>query len=52
MVDERGNCDSGYEEEIVRADVPSRRAESKYTLKQVSVTMEYYGGELNGVSYF
>ncbi|MFS7946330.1 Photosystem II CP47 reaction center protein [Helianthus anomalus] len=36
---------------IVRADVPFRRAESKYSVKQVGVTVEFYGGELNGVSY-
>nr|XP_048335016.1 photosystem II CP47 reaction center protein-like [Ziziphus jujuba var. spinosa] len=36
---------------IVRADVPFRRAELKYNVKQVGVTVEFYGGELNGVSY-
>ncbi|KAI3945350.1 hypothetical protein MKW92_027881 [Papaver armeniacum] len=36
---------------IVRADVPFRRAESKYSVEQVGVTVEFYGGELNGVSY-
>ncbi|CAA0822143.1 Photosystem II CP47 reaction center protein [Striga hermonthica] len=36
---------------IVRADVPFRRAESKYRVEQVGVTVEFYGGELNGVSY-
>ncbi|CAN6454631.1 unnamed protein product [Victoria cruziana] len=36
---------------IVRADVPFRRAESKYSIKQVGVTIEFYGGELDGVSY-
>ncbi|KAL5642676.1 hypothetical protein ACJX0J_003416 [Zea mays] len=39
------------EEGIVRADVPFRRAESKYSVEQVGVTVEFYGGELNGVSY-
>ncbi|KAL4271113.1 hypothetical protein AHAS_AhasUnG0022500 [Arachis hypogaea] len=34
---------------IVRADVPFRRAESKYSVEQVGVTVEFYGGELNGV---
>ncbi|KAL5644594.1 hypothetical protein ACJX0J_002069 [Zea mays] len=34
-----------------RADVPFRRAESKYSVEQVGVTVEFYGGELNGVSY-
>ncbi|KAL5643403.1 hypothetical protein ACJX0J_004830, partial [Zea mays] len=37
------------EEGIVRADVPFRRAESKYSVEQVGVTVEFYGGELNGV---
>ncbi|PHT61818.1 Photosystem II CP47 reaction center protein [Capsicum annuum] len=36
---------------IVRADVPFRRAELKYSIEQVGVTVEFYGGELNGVSY-
>nr|GEU74015.1 photosystem II CP47, chloroplastic [Tanacetum cinerariifolium] len=36
---------------IVRADVPFRRAESKYSVEQVGVTIEFYGGELNGVTY-
>lgn len=36
---------------IVRADVPFRRAESKYSVEQVGVIVEFYGGELNGVSY-
>jgi hypothetical protein len=46
---------------LVRADVPFlgsratsdpfRRAESKSSVEQVGVTVEFYGGELNGVSY-
>ncbi|KAF6142878.1 hypothetical protein GIB67_022757 [Kingdonia uniflora] len=36
---------------IVRADVLFRRAESKYSVEQVGVTVEFYGGKLNGVSY-
>ncbi|KAI7752158.1 LOW QUALITY PROTEIN: hypothetical protein M8C21_020406, partial [Ambrosia artemisiifolia] len=36
---------------IVRADVPFRMAESKYSVGQVGVTVEFYGCELNGVSY-
>ncbi|PPS04982.1 hypothetical protein GOBAR_AA15680 [Gossypium barbadense] len=36
---------------IVRANVPFRRAESKYSVEQVGVTVEFYGGKLNGVSY-
>nr|UFP91565.1 photosystem II CP47 chlorophyll apoprotein [Selaginella erythropus] len=39
------------EEGIARADVPSRRAESKYSAEQVGVTAEFYGGELDGVSF-
>ncbi|MBA0832784.1 hypothetical protein Goarm_017149, partial [Gossypium armourianum] len=26
-------------------------AESKYSVEQVGVTIDFYGGELNGVSY-
>ncbi|KAJ4974594.1 hypothetical protein NE237_007768 [Protea cynaroides] len=33
---------------IVRTDVPFRRAESKYSVEQVGVTIEFYGGEFNG----
>ena len=46
---------------LVRADVtflgsrapsdPFRRAESKYSVERVGLTVEFYGGELNGVSY-
>ncbi|KAF9616636.1 hypothetical protein IFM89_030834 [Coptis chinensis] len=36
---------------IVRADVPFRRAKSKYSVKQVGVTVEFYGGQLDEVSY-
>nr|YP_009673740.1 photosystem II CP47 chlorophyll apoprotein [Cuscuta mexicana]QDF46421.1 photosystem II CP47 chlorophyll apoprotein [Cuscuta mexicana] len=36
---------------IVRADVPFRRAESKYSVEQVGVTVAFYGGELNGLTY-
>jgi photosystem II CP47 chlorophyll apoprotein len=39
------------EEGIVRADVPFRRAESKYSVELVGVMVEFYSGELNGVSY-
>ncbi|TYH83309.1 hypothetical protein ES332_D02G124000v1 [Gossypium tomentosum] len=38
-------------DKIVRADTPSKRAESKYSVKPVGVTAEFYYGELNGVSY-
>lgn len=36
---------------IVRADVPFRRAESKYSIEQVGVSVTFYGGELDGVSF-
>jgi photosystem II CP47 chlorophyll apoprotein len=39
------------EEGIVSADVPFKRVESKYNVEQVGVTVEFYGGELDGVSF-
>ncbi|KAH0773809.1 hypothetical protein KY290_010946 [Solanum tuberosum] len=36
---------------IVRADVPFRKAESKYSVEQVGLTVEFYDSELNSVSY-
>jgi len=33
---------------IVRADIPFRRAESKYSFEQAGITANFYGGELNG----
>jgi photosystem II CP47 chlorophyll apoprotein len=33
---------------IVRADIPFRRAESKYSFEQTGVTATFYGGELDG----
>ena len=33
---------------IIRADIPFRRAESKYSIEQVGVTLDFYGGKLNG----
>uniref|UniRef100_R7W5A2 Photosystem II CP47 chlorophyll apoprotein n=1 Tax=Aegilops tauschii TaxID=37682 RepID=R7W5A2_AEGTA len=36
------------EEGIARADIPFRRAESKYSVEQVGIMEEFYGGELNG----
>nr|YP_009237419.1 photosystem II 47 kDa protein [Wildemania schizophylla]AKS28466.1 photosystem II 47 kDa protein [Wildemania schizophylla] len=33
---------------IIRADIPFRRAESKYSIEQVGVTASFYGGKLNG----
>jgi photosystem II CP47 chlorophyll apoprotein len=38
-------------EGIVRADVPFRRAESKYSIEQVGVNVEFYGGALDGVTF-
>ncbi|KAL8261071.1 hypothetical protein R6Q59_025120 [Mikania micrantha] len=35
---------------IVTADVPFRRAESKYSVEQVGVIVEFFGGKLNGVT--
>ena len=36
---------------IVRADVPFRRAESKYSIEQVGVSVTFYGGELDSVTF-
>jgi photosystem II CP47 chlorophyll apoprotein len=36
---------------IVRADIPFRRAESKYSIEQVGVSCQIYGGKGNGKSY-
>jgi photosystem II CP47 chlorophyll apoprotein len=33
---------------IVRADIPFRRAESKYSFEQAGVTVSFYGGDLDG----
>jgi photosystem II CP47 chlorophyll apoprotein len=33
---------------VVRADIPFRRAESKYSFEQVGVTVSFYGGALDG----
>jgi photosystem II CP47 chlorophyll apoprotein len=33
---------------LVRADIPFRRAESKYSIEQVNVKCTFYGGKLNG----
>jgi len=33
---------------VVRADIPFRRAESKYSFEQTGVTASFYGGNLNG----
>jgi photosystem II CP47 chlorophyll apoprotein len=36
---------------IIRADIPFRRAESKYSIEQVGVTVSFYGGKLSGQVY-
>jgi photosystem II CP47 chlorophyll apoprotein len=36
---------------VVRADVPFRRAESKYSIEQVGVNLSFYGGELDGITF-
>lgn len=36
---------------VVRADIPFRRAESKYSFEQAGVTVSFYGGELNGQTF-
>ncbi len=36
---------------VVRADIPFRRAESRYSFEQVGVTATFYGGELNGETF-
>lgn len=36
---------------IVRADIPFRRAEAKYSFEQTGVTAKVYGGALNGQTF-
>jgi photosystem II CP47 chlorophyll apoprotein len=36
---------------LVRADIPFRRAESKYSIDQVGVSVRFYGGELDGETF-
>jgi photosystem II CP47 chlorophyll apoprotein len=38
-------------EGVVRADIPFRRAESKYSFEQTGVTVSFYGGELDGKTF-
>ncbi|MBE9115455.1 photosystem II chlorophyll-binding protein CP47 [Lusitaniella coriacea LEGE 07157] len=38
-------------EGIVRADIPFRRAESKYSIEQTGVTVSLYGGSLDGKTF-
>ncbi|KAK7342152.1 hypothetical protein VNO80_25095 [Phaseolus coccineus] len=37
--------------EIVRADVPFQKTKLKYSVKQLGVTVKFYGVELNDISY-
>ncbi|MEX0269408.1 photosystem II chlorophyll-binding protein CP47 [Leptolyngbyaceae cyanobacterium UHCC 1019] len=36
---------------IVRADIPFRRAESRYSFEQAGVKVNFYGGQLNGQTF-
>jgi photosystem II CP47 chlorophyll apoprotein len=36
---------------IIRADIPFRRAESIYSIEQVGVSVDFYGGKLNGQTF-
>jgi photosystem II CP47 chlorophyll apoprotein len=36
---------------VVRADIPFRRAESKYSIDQIGVSVSFYGGELDGETF-
>jgi photosystem II CP47 chlorophyll apoprotein len=36
---------------VVRADIPFRRAESKYSFEQAGVTVAFYGGKLDGQTF-
>lgn len=36
---------------IIRADIPFRRAESKYSFEQAGVTVSFYGGNLDGQTF-
>jgi len=36
---------------VVRADIPFRRAESKYSFEQTGVNVSFYGGDLNGQTF-
>ncbi|KAE9587489.1 Photosystem II CP47 reaction center protein [Lupinus albus] len=52
----RYQWDQGYfQQEIYRrvgaGIAGKKKAESKYSVEQVGVTVEFYGGEINGVSY-
>ena len=36
---------------LVRADIPFRRAESKYSIEQIGVSVSFFGGELDGLTF-
>lgn len=36
---------------VLRADIPFRRAESKYSIEQMGVTVSFYGGKLDGQTF-
>jgi photosystem II CP47 chlorophyll apoprotein len=36
---------------VVRADIPFRRAESRYSFEQTGVTVSFYGGDLDGQTF-
>jgi photosystem II CP47 chlorophyll apoprotein len=36
---------------VVRADIPFRRAESRYSFEQAGVEVNFYGGQLNGQTF-
>ncbi len=36
---------------VIRADIPFRRAESKYSFEQAGVTVKFYGGALDGQTF-
>ena len=38
-------------EGVVRADIPFRRAESRYSFEQAGITATFYGGALNGQEF-
>jgi photosystem II CP47 chlorophyll apoprotein len=38
-------------EGVVRADIPFRRAESRYSFEQAGITASFYGGALNGQTF-
>lgn len=36
---------------IIRADIPFRRAESKYSIEQIGISVRFYGGELDNLIF-